>query len=389
MVSGRRELPTCLLATCALLFLGSCLAQNQSCPTTVTVNGVSKTYSTCVSYSSVSALSFSFDPSSLQLDAAFTNTPQKAYGWIAWGLSPDGNMPKSSVLIGWGDTSGGSPSVKPYYLPTYTTPQSGGILDVLDSSIEVSSDGSNITLAFTLQLNASQVSSYTIWATGGDVQTSTDSIPPHLDQNSGDVQIDFSSGQSVQDSGPADDQMLRNRHAVIATVSWGVMMPLGAFVARYVRPFLDPIWFYVHIATQLSAYLLGTAAFGLGCYFYTELTGQHWAHFYLAVFMMFGALLQILALGFRPNKKSPSRIYWNIYHHGVGYSTIIMGCANCFVGFVLLGTFGHWRKIYIIFLIVLGGASVIMEVVTWVYWFLTRVQDESDGKRLKQNTDDA
>ena len=30
------------------------------------------------------------------------------------------------------------------------------------------------------------------------------------------------------------------------------------------RPFADPLWFYIHISLQLSGYLLGVAGFGIG-----------------------------------------------------------------------------------------------------------------------------
>lgn len=49
-------------------------------------------------------------------------------------------------------------------------------------------------------------------------------------------------------------------------VSWGILMPIGAIVARYMKVFksADPTWFYLHVACQCSAYIVGVAGWGTG-----------------------------------------------------------------------------------------------------------------------------
>lgn len=56
------------------------------------------------------------------------------------------------------------------------------------------------------------------------------------------------------------------RHGVLNAVSWGILMPVGAIVARYLRAFksADPAWFYLHVACQISAYIVGVSAWGIG-----------------------------------------------------------------------------------------------------------------------------
>lgn len=43
-------------------------------------------------------------------------------------------------------------------------------------------------------------------------------------------------------------------------------MPLGAIAARYMRVFksADPAWFYLHVACQSSAYIVGVAGWATG-----------------------------------------------------------------------------------------------------------------------------
>ena len=47
---------------------------------------------------------------------------------------------------------------------------------------------------------------------------------------------------------------------------WGILMPMGAIVARYMRvyPSADPAWFYLHVGCQMSAYIVGVAGWGTG-----------------------------------------------------------------------------------------------------------------------------
>jgi len=53
---------------------------------------------------------------------------------------------------------------------------------------------------------------------------------------------------------------------VLNAVSWGILMPTGAIIARYLKVFksADPAWFYLHITCQASAYIVGISGFGTG-----------------------------------------------------------------------------------------------------------------------------
>lgn len=53
---------------------------------------------------------------------------------------------------------------------------------------------------------------------------------------------------------------------MLNAISWGVMMPMGAVFARYLKVFksANPAWFYLHVACQTSAYAVGVAGWGTG-----------------------------------------------------------------------------------------------------------------------------
>ena len=58
-------------------------------------------------------------------------------------------------------------------------------------------------------------------------------------------------------------------------MSWGILFPLGAMIARYIRTFesADPAWFYLHAFCQVSAYAIGVAGWGTGLKLGSESSG--------------------------------------------------------------------------------------------------------------------
>lgn len=55
-------------------------------------------------------------------------------------------------------------------------------------------------------------------------------------------------------------------HGVLNTLSWGILMPMGSIMARYLKVFkcANPAWFYLHVACQASAYIIGVAGWATG-----------------------------------------------------------------------------------------------------------------------------
>lgn len=67
----------------------------------------------------------------------------------------------------------------------------------------------------------------------------------------------------------------------------------------------------------------------------------------------------------RPNKEHKYRIYWNVYHHSVGYCIIILSIVNIFEGFDILDPAKKWKHAYIGVIATLGGVALVLEAVTW------------------------
>lgn len=68
----------------------------------------------------------------------------------------------------------------------------------------------------------------------------------------------------------------------------------------------------------------------------------------------------------RPKKDHKYRLYWNIYHHSIGYLILVLGIVNVFKGLDILNPAKHWKSTYIITIAVLGGIALFLEAVTWI-----------------------
>ena len=71
------------------------------------------------------------------------------------------------------------------------------------------------------------------------------------------------------------------------------------------------------------------------------------------------------ALLLRPKSDHKYRLYWNIYHHTIGYTTVILSIANIFEGFDVLDSEKNWKTAYIGVLVFLGVVTAVMEALTW------------------------
>lgn len=84
------------------------------------------------------------------------------------------------------------------------------------------------------------------------------------------------------------------------------------------------------------------------------------------VLMYITKLWQMFALFLRPKKDHKYRVYWNVYHHSIGYSILILGIINVFKGFNMLNPDRKWKSTYIVVIAVVGVIAVVLEAFTWV-----------------------
>ncbi|KAK8717860.1 hypothetical protein V6N13_045113 [Hibiscus sabdariffa] len=332
-------------------------------------------YSNCLDLPSLSSyLHFSYDSANTTLSIGFVATPSKSSGWISWAINPkDTGMAGSQSLVAYKNSSTGGVQFRTYDVASYSSIVPKDLsFEVWDTSAVSRSDGSlaifakikvPVNLAASGKINQ-------VWQVGPSV--GTDGTLAKHDFAAANLQakgtLDLKSGQSTAGSGGNDKLKKKNIHGILNAVSWGILFPLGAIIARYVRTFesADPAWFYLHAFCQVSAYAIGVAGWATGLKLGSESSGITYStHRNIGIALFVLATVQIFALFIRPKKDHKYRFYWNIYHHSFGYAILVLGIFNVFKGLDMLSPQHKWRTAYMIVIIALGGISLLLEAITW------------------------
>ncbi|CAA7399326.1 unnamed protein product [Spirodela intermedia] len=360
-----RSLLVFLAVAAAALVLPS---SAQSCSSLTLSN--SRNYLLCNSLSRLSSsLHWTYHASNGTVDIAYRAT-QSTPGWIAWGINPTTTrMVNTQALVAFVSSSSGSITAYPTSIDSYRpSMQSGNLSFAVSGVTATNSDGvMTIYATITLPNNSTQVNH--VW----QASTSFNDDVPGQHSPSGDNILSYGtlnllSGESAS-SATNNVARRRNVHGVLNAVSWGLLMPLGVIIARYLRVFksADPAWFYLHVGCQCTAYILGVAGWGTGLKLGSDSVGvKHTKHRSIGIALFCLATLQVFALFLRPNKDHKRRIFWNVYHHAVGYAVISLSIVNVFEGFKVLDRERSWRRAYIAVIATLAGVAAFLEVVTWV-----------------------
>ncbi|KAH7572644.1 hypothetical protein JRO89_XS04G0285100 [Xanthoceras sorbifolium] len=330
-----------------------------------------------------SFIHYNYDSSSGTLQVAYRHTGISSSRWVAWAINPSSTgMVGSQALIAHRQSDG---SMKAYTSPitSYQTQLKEGDLSFDVSDLTATYANNEMIIYATLGLGRNSSTTLNqVWQEGalsGNTPQVHSVTGPNV-QSMGTLNL--VSGQTGTTGGGNSRIKKRNIHGVLNTVSWGILLPIGAITARYLKVFksADPAWFYLHVFCQSSAYIVGVAGWGTGLKLGSESVGiQYNTHRTIGIILFCIGTLQLFALLLRPKPDHKLRFYWNIYHHFVGYSVIILSVVNIFEGFDILKPEKKWKDAYIGVIVALAVFAVILEAYTW-FVVIKRKRSESDGK---------
>lgn len=330
-----------------------------------------------------SFLHWNYDESTKTVKIGYRHTGVAASRWVAWGINPGGRgMLGAQALVAYQKSDG---SIAAYTAPVsdYQTQLQQGDLSFPVSDVSATYARNEYTIFATLKLDNLSSTVNQVWQEG---PVSGDS--PAMHPTSGaNVQsagnLNLLSGQTGTTSGPVNSRTKKkNIHGVLNAVSWGILLPVGAIFARYLKvfPSADPAWFYLHALCQTSGYITGVAGWATGLQLGSQSAGiQYTAHRVIGIVIFSLATLQVSALLLRPKKEHKYRFYWNVYHHFIGYSVIVLSLINIFKGFNILNPDQKWKRAYIVVLIGLAAVAATLEIFTW-YVVVKRKKSSSPHK---------
>ncbi|CAK7323270.1 unnamed protein product [Dovyalis caffra] len=338
-----------------------------------------------------SYLHWNYDSSSNKLQIAYRHTGITSSMWVAWAINPTSTgMAGSQALIAYRRTDG---TMRAYTSPisSYQTSLQEGKLSFDVSDLSATSAKNEIIIFATIGLSNSSTNVNQVWQ-DGPLSGNTPQIHTTSGSNVKSMgTLNLLSGESSSTGGMTKlgreikilSYLIKFQiHGVLNAVSWGILMPIGALIARYLKVFksADPAWFYVHVSCQSMAYIVGVAGWGTGLKLGSESPSiQYDAHRTIGIILFCLGTLQVFALLLRPKTDHKYRFYWNIYHHLVGYSVITLSIINIFKGFAILNPAEKWKNAYIGVIAALAFNAVWLEGYTW-YIVVKRKRSENDGK---------
>ncbi|CAN7058464.1 hypothetical protein IGI04_014681 [Brassica rapa subsp. trilocularis] len=325
-------------------------------------------FTSCTPLSALgSFLHWNYNGQNSTVSIAYRHPGTSSSSWIAWGLNPSGaRMVGTQALVAFTNSSGQFQAYTSS-VDDFSTQLQPGSLSFGVSLVSATLVNGEATIFATLELPANLVMTNQVWQEGPVANG-----VPQTHQRTGDNmrsigRIDFRTGQSSASGGSSGNRLRRrNTHGILNAVSWGVLLPMGAMMARYMKVFTAPTWFYLHIVFQVSGYVIGVSGWATGIKLGNDSPGTSYStHRNLGIALFTFATLQVFALLLRPKPDHKYRFYWNVYHHTVGYATIILSIINIFKGFDILDPEDKWRWAYIGILIFFGACVVILEPLTW------------------------
>lgn len=350
---------------------GSCAAEKFSS---------NRAYAACADLPRLGAsVHWTYDAAAASLSVAFVAAPPSG-GWVAWGLNPTGGgMIGTQALVA-------VPKAGGYEVQTYSISGYGlgspGDLSYPTSGLaaELGADGRvRVFGVLTLRNGTGDVVNQ-VWQvgpfSGGSIGSHDTS--PNSDNMKAVGKLNLVTGASTAGSGGGSILRKKNTHGVLNAVSWGLLLPMGAIFARYLKTFksADPAWFYLHVACQLIGYGVGVSGWATGIHLGNLSKGITYSvHRNIGITVFALGTLQIFALFLRPKKDHKYRFYWNAYHHSVGYTIIVLGIVNIFKGMSILDVDQKWKTGYIIAICVLGAVALALEAVTWGVVLKRRKED--------------
>ncbi|KAK4769227.1 hypothetical protein SAY86_027377 [Trapa natans] len=355
-----------LFLSCLPFFFTVASSQTQAC-SSYTFSG-NRAYTDCVDLPVLSSfLHWNYSHYTGSVDIAFRKTGTSNSRWVSWAINPNGRgMKGCQALVAYFDSAG---AIRAYTSPitSYDTTMPEGVLSFGTSNISATFASGEWTIFAKLQLGSGMTTVNQVWQEGpmnsGNPGTHSTSGPNGRSRatlNFANATVPLGSG------GGGSASTSKNVHGMLNAVSWGILMPMGVIFARYVKVFkgADPAWFYMHVTCQTSAYILGVSGWATGLRLGDEggETGYHGA---VGAILFIGGTLQVFALLLRPKKDHKYRFFWNIYHHSIGYTTIILSIVNVFKGLDLLHPSQVWKTTYTVIIIVLGSLALLLEIVTW------------------------
>ncbi|KAB2620761.1 hypothetical protein D8674_039519 [Pyrus ussuriensis x Pyrus communis] len=178
--------------------------------------------------------------------------------------------------------------------------------------------------------------------------------------------------ESIPDKGVirigfVDSRKVKMTHGILTIIGWGIIIPFGASMARYLREY-EPLWYYLHSSVQFIGFFVGLSGVAVGRTLYELVHADFNSHRSIGYIVLALSVLQICQFIMRPSRTSKVRKYWNKSHRWVGRSVVVLALVNIFIGLF----YGNGGKPFKIFFLCAFSTFVLSQIILEIRLLLQR-----------------
>jgi len=239
----------------------------------------------------------------------------------------------SDMVVGWVDDTTGNIDIHAYAFTQRLAPSDySPLLNVSATSATQFNGGTTIYFTRTLMAGAQPITTSSLFVIGAFSGAGDDFLDNHglTSHSSSGYFTNFYTGKSTV------VLTIRDAHAIIMLLAWGLCLPVGLLAARYLRSFPNALWFKIHRPLQYVGTFLGFIGIIIG---YSMVTAQfvHSAHATIGTIIMVFSFFQVLVAFFRPHKDpdhpvSNKRIAFELFHHWNGRGLVLLAIVQIYLG---------------------------------------------------------
>jgi len=247
----------------------------------------------------------------------------------------------TDIIAGWVSDSNGVAMVNAYAFTEQELPANGEFSDDL-AVFNISGIQSNgiTTIFFTRPIHAGSQSiseeteSYVI---GAYSEENKETLSFHGDTRTQSIiQVNFYSGISKQTIG------IKDVHAILMFISWGLILPFGVLCARYLRASPEALWFKIHQPCQYGGFVISLAGIIMGYIMVGNNQFRVLGHSIIGTIILVLSAAQVVSATFRPHKDigqkvTTARLVFEIGHHTNGRLLVILAVVQIFLGIYAIG----------------------------------------------------
>jgi len=283
--------------------------------------------------------------------------------WIAFGVNTQAQMIGTDAAI-YMPTTG---TITKWYIKDKTV---GAIVQAATQDLtgtSVTTNGGTTTLVFTRPIAANGDTGESIALTPASSQNYVFASGPattfsqHSTTANGLAVVNLNSGTAFGATSSTAFTPWRLTHGAFMLISFGMMIPIGMFVSRYLRGKFDN-WFKLHIWIQYTALGIFFIGFWIavgGCA--SEQLPYNTPHQQLGVALFLLVIAQPINGYFRPQSDGGkiSMRHWRLFHYWYGRALIFLGVIQIFMGIVSLdptGTASSYKGFMAVYILWFLGA---------------------------------